>query len=75
MLRDAENRATKLLKDNRATLDRVVELLLDRETIDGAELATITGNAQIVARELVLLHQAVKPKPSPLAEWAAAGPI
>ena len=46
LLRDAEARATKLLRDNRATLDRVIELLLDRETIDGAELATITGDAQ-----------------------------
>ncbi len=75
LLRDAESRATKLLKDNRATLDRVIELLLDRETIDGAELATITGDAQAVERELVLLHRAVRRNPSPLAEWGAAGPI
>jgi cell division protease FtsH len=75
LLRDAENRASKLLKDNRGTLDRVIELLLDRETIDGAELATITGDAQAVERELVLLHHAVRPNPSPLAEWGPAGPI
>ncbi len=73
LLRDAEVTATKLLKDNRATLDRVVELLLDRETIDGAELATITRGTQPLERELVLLHRAVKMAP-PSAEWGAAGP-
>jgi cell division protease FtsH len=71
LLRDAEGRATKLLRDNRGTLDRVVELLLDRETIDGAELATITGNPKRAAeRELVLSHRAVRTA-SPSAAWGA----
>jgi cell division protease FtsH len=75
LLRDAETRATKLLKDNRSTLNQVIELLLDRETIDGAELASITGlPTGPVERELVLSHRAVKTT-SPSAEWGAAGPI
>jgi cell division protease FtsH len=43
LLRDAEVTATTLLRDNRGTLDRVISLLLDRETIDGSELVAITG--------------------------------
>jgi cell division protease FtsH len=75
LLRDAEVRATKLLRDNRGTLNRVVELLLDRETIDGAELATITGSSTRAAeRDLVLLHRAAKTT-APSAERGAAGPI
>jgi len=59
LLRDAEARATKLLQDHRDILDRVVELLLDRETINGAELAVVTGATGPGAeRELVLSHWA-----------------
>jgi cell division protease FtsH len=43
LLREAETRATTLLSDNRETLDRVVDLLLERETIDGSELMAIAG--------------------------------
>jgi cell division protease FtsH len=61
LLREAEVRATKVLRDNRGTLNRVVELLLERETIDGAELATIVGAPRRAAEpELVLSHGAVK---------------
>jgi cell division protease FtsH len=75
LLRDAEIRATKLLRDNRGTLDRVVELLLDRETIDGAELAAITGSPEGAAeRVLVLSHGAVKIVPPP-PERPASGPL
>jgi cell division protease FtsH len=35
LLREAEERATRLLTDHRAAFDRVVELLLEKETIDG----------------------------------------
>ena len=43
LLRTAETTAIELLRQHRGTLDRVVELLLDRETIDGAELAAVVG--------------------------------
>ena len=43
LLRDAEDTATTLLRGHRQTLDRVIDLLLDRETIDGSELGAIVG--------------------------------
>jgi cell division protease FtsH len=41
LLREAEDTATTLLRGNRETLDRVIGLLLERETIDGSDLAAI----------------------------------
>jgi cell division protease FtsH len=43
LLREAEDTATTLLRGNRETLDRVIGLLLERETIDGSDLAAIVG--------------------------------
>jgi cell division protease FtsH len=43
LLREAEIGATELLRQHREILDRVIELLLERETIDGADLAAIAG--------------------------------
>ena len=43
LLREAESRATMLLRKNLDTLARIVDLLLDRETIDGSDLAAIAG--------------------------------
>jgi cell division protease FtsH len=43
LLREAEDTATTLLRRNRETLDRVIGLLLERETIDGSDLAAIVG--------------------------------
>jgi cell division protease FtsH len=45
LLREAETRATDLLRANLDTLGRVIELLLDRETIDGNELRATAGIA------------------------------
>ncbi len=60
LLREAEVAATKLLRDHRVALDRVIDLLLERETIDGSELDIITGVPKHPGpRELVLLHRAV----------------
>ncbi|MCU4184117.1 ATP-dependent zinc metalloprotease FtsH [Acidiferrimicrobium sp. IK] len=41
LLRQAEERATELLSSHRAELDRIVELLIDREIIDGDDLMAI----------------------------------
>ncbi|MFZ0665287.1 MAG: ATP-dependent zinc metalloprotease FtsH [Acidimicrobiales bacterium] len=41
LLREAEVRATQLLREHHEILERVVDLLLERETIDGSELAAI----------------------------------
>ncbi len=43
LLREAESRATMLLRTNLDTLRQVVDLLLERETIDGSDLAAIVG--------------------------------
>jgi cell division protease FtsH len=43
LLREAEDTATKLLRGHRQTLDRVIGLLLERETIDGSDLAAVVG--------------------------------
>jgi cell division protease FtsH len=51
LLREAEDTATALLRGHRETLDRVIGLLLERETIDGADLAAIVGTAGFADRE------------------------
>ena len=43
LLREAESRATTLLRQNLDTLRQVVDLLLERETVDGSDLAAIVG--------------------------------
>jgi cell division protease FtsH len=43
LLREAEDTATTLLRGHRDALDRLIHLLLERETIDGADLAAIVG--------------------------------
>ena len=43
LLRQAEDTAASLLRGHRDTLDRVIGLLLERETIDGSDLAAIVG--------------------------------
>jgi cell division protease FtsH len=43
LLRDAERRATATLTDHRHELDRLTELLLERETVNGAEVDEILG--------------------------------
>jgi cell division protease FtsH len=43
LLREAEQRATELLSGHRSMLDQVIGLLLERGTIDGAELAALLG--------------------------------
>jgi cell division protease FtsH len=49
LLREAEDTASTLLRGNRETLDRVIGLLLERETIDGSDLAAIVGTPLALA--------------------------
>ncbi|MDA8185977.1 MAG: ATP-dependent zinc metalloprotease FtsH [Actinomycetota bacterium] len=59
LLREAEVRAADVLRAHRETLDRVVELLLERETIDGSDLAKIAGvRTRRAGRERVLAPHA-----------------
>jgi cell division protease FtsH len=43
LLRQAEQRATAMLTEHRDALDRLTELLLERETIDGTDLDELLG--------------------------------
>ncbi len=43
LLRQAESRATTLLQGHRHLLDRVVDLLVERETIDGSDLMALVS--------------------------------
>ena len=46
LLREAETGATLLLREHRVALDAVIDLLLERETIDGTDLAAVVGLPQ-----------------------------
>jgi cell division protease FtsH len=46
LLRDAEVTATKLISENLDTLRQIVDLLIERETIDGTDLAAIVGASE-----------------------------
>jgi cell division protease FtsH len=54
LLREAERRATSALSDHRAELDRLTELLLERETIDGADVEQILnrGSRRLVGASM-----------------------
>ena len=43
LLRQAEQRATELLKEHRAQLDSLVSLLLEKETVNGSDVYRLTG--------------------------------
>jgi cell division protease FtsH len=45
LLTEAEHRATQLLSENRTALDAVIEELLDKETISGADLTDVVRKA------------------------------
>jgi cell division protease FtsH len=46
LLVEAEQNATELLKKNRVGLDALIDVLLEKETIDGAELAQVVHSAE-----------------------------
>jgi cell division protease FtsH len=51
LLREAEQRATQLLTEHQPAFDRVVHLLLERETIDGSAVeAAVAATARQGAR-------------------------
>jgi cell division protease FtsH len=66
LLRQAEETATSLLRGHRDTLDRVIGLLLERETINGADLAAIvTAPGPADAGEAPVPGPVVPPSPAP----------
>jgi len=59
LLDDGHNAAVKLLTDNRGKLDAIAQALLDRETIDGAELELL-----LEGKELSPLPKVEPPPPA-----------
>jgi cell division protease FtsH len=43
VLRDAESRAERMLRENREVFDEIVERLLDKEVVDGEEIYALLG--------------------------------
>ncbi len=62
MLKEAAERASGLLQTHREALDRVVKLLLERETIEGADVEAAVRAAPTVSvaepRQPALTHAA-----------------
>ncbi|MDQ2725335.1 MAG: ATP-dependent zinc metalloprotease FtsH [Actinomycetota bacterium] len=63
LLRQAEARALELLSTHRTELDRVVDLLLERETIDGDDL------------QAIIEHRVPAPPPAPAVVHAATDTV
>jgi ATP-dependent Zn protease len=65
LLKEAGARATQLLSDHREALDRLIDLLLEKETIDGDEvLAVAAGPADSQPQGVATLsHSASRPAP------------
>ena len=49
IIREAHEKATRLLRDHRDSLDRVAQLLLERETLDGREVEEIVSHGRILS--------------------------
>jgi len=79
LLREAEEQAISTLKTHMDVYDRVVALLLDRETLDGSEIYALAGRpepsngrATTVAPERAAAAAAASPRPQSGAPTAAA---
>jgi cell division protease FtsH len=84
LLREAEERAVNLIKEHRSVLDSLVSLLLEVETVDGAEVYRLAGRpdrSSIVpplpptTTVAVPRAAAADGSPTPLRADAAAGPV
>ena len=47
LLREAERRATELLKEHREHLDRLTRLLIEQETVDGSAVYALVGAPEV----------------------------
>jgi cell division protease FtsH len=54
LLEEAQSRATGLLRQHRAVLDRCVQALLAKETLDEAELHTLAAPLSSASRQLAV---------------------
>ncbi|MCS6899484.1 MAG: hypothetical protein RMJ98_00335, partial [Myxococcales bacterium] len=55
LILDAETRARDILTNKRHILDAIAEALLDRETIDGEELAALHEGKPLPPREKIVI--------------------
>jgi len=46
MLREAEKRSVDLLKEHRDVLDKVTDLLIANETVDGSQIYALAGRPE-----------------------------
>ena len=78
LLREAEERATELLTEHRSQLDSLVSLLLEMETVDGAEVYRLTGQPDRGATSPPVPSMTVGPRAVAASDGAAvkhaAGP-
>jgi len=69
LVREAEQTAVSLISTHRPELDRLVSLLLEKETVDGEEVYRIVGRAMPEQRPVETLefapHRASLPAPEP----------
>ena len=70
LVREAEQTAVSLISTHRPELDRLVSLLLEKETVDGDEVYRIVGRAMPEQRPVETLefapHRASLPAPEPV---------
>ena len=79
LLRQAEQRAIELLNEHRAQLDSLVSLLLEKETVDGADVYRLTGQPDRGATSPPVPPMTVAPRRAAAADagsvqHAAGGP-
>ena len=58
LLKEADERAAELLRSRRTVLDEVVDLLLERETIDGEDVMAIVGGTASRPKTVVVPEEA-----------------
>jgi cell division protease FtsH len=58
LLKEADERAAELLRSRRTALDEVVDLLLERETIDGEDVMAIVGGTASRPKTVVVPEEA-----------------
>ena len=70
LLRQAEQRATRMLGEHRDALDRLTELLLERETVDGTDVDEVLGRIPGQRQPIGATGHATTAVPTP----SASGP-
>jgi cell division protease FtsH len=65
LLKEADDRASQILKQHREVLDKVTELLIEREMIDGDRVYEIAGRTKPEAQEHVLAPERVATSKAP----------